>query len=203
MRCDKFEKMLGHYMDDDLKAPDRDAMRRHLDVCTVCAALYAEHRLMGQRLRAAAASIPDPEENAEAFWDGLRGRLDPAPRAFVLPSVPRRAALPAVGFAAAILFGSLLWYSAGGSGANGEYIGGGSGERGETPAVAAVGDEGAGAEGGPASEDAPRQASTPPLLLRDTHSGLPVFPASPGAQWGGRDARAGQGASETVEVIWF
>lgn len=75
--CWRVRRRLGAYRDREL-SPERQArVEAHLAVCAGC---QAEFRGLERLARWLPASVPEPPEAFwQAFWPGVRARLEPAP----------------------------------------------------------------------------------------------------------------------------
>jgi hypothetical protein len=109
--CQRVRKKLVEHLDDQLSQDERRAVDEHLRACPHCsaerAALKRTLGLMGQRI------LPDPDP---AFWTALRYRVRRETKQTgavppLRPPIPARAWVPAVAFAALVVFLFLWWSS--------------------------------------------------------------------------------------------
>jgi hypothetical protein len=70
MRCERIEKLLPLYVEDDLSAQEMEGMRAHLSSCEACRGLEAEFRSSQQMLH----NFEVPEFGAE-FYEQIRGTV--------------------------------------------------------------------------------------------------------------------------------
>lgn len=179
MRCERFERLLSRYVDNDLDPEVAALANEHVRVCMVCEARLAQCQQMRELLRSAGRGIPDLAETQEDYWTVLKGRLDgPATSRNILPGPWK---LPVASTAAAaVLIGVLVWIPSRGS---------------HTPPPPeppiAVNPQ----------EEVERPGDTSPPERRLPHRGLGVVPVGPEPRWP-RQAPSGEG-SEAQEMVWF
>ena len=88
LTCDECRERLAPYIDDEVDALDREAVRAHLAGCPACRSRYDRQRALGDALRQKLPSYQAP--------DLLRARIGSALRAEAGRSAPTAAALPDV-----------------------------------------------------------------------------------------------------------
>ena len=110
MRCSTVRRLLSPYMDDALGPAKRDAVSRHLEVCRVCSAELGEYERIRERLRGLHESRPEMPSSGDAYWRGVKSRLDAPPARIVrFRALPRvigasvAAAVLALGIVVAVL----------------------------------------------------------------------------------------------------
>ncbi|HMS02891.1 MAG TPA: hypothetical protein PKE51_07945 [Gemmatimonadaceae bacterium] len=69
--CDRFEALLGDFLEEALDAPTREACERHRVGCRACAALVADL----DAIVTAAATLPPPAPSRD-LWAGIEARLE-------------------------------------------------------------------------------------------------------------------------------
>jgi len=103
MTCKKAEGLLFAYQDEQLAAPEKAELERHLHSCPACSARLDDIREIGGLMQKAAA--PVPAADFEKSWRRIAAAVTPAPRRqFGLLRPPRWALLTA-GFLAFFILG--------------------------------------------------------------------------------------------------
>src|SRR5262245_42620956 len=103
---DQWSEQLSEYLDEELGAPEREALDAHLTGCVSCRVLLEELR----RVRARAATLPDQAPDRD-LWPGIAREIAPGKRgrrSFAF-SVPQ---LLAAGVALMLLSGGAAWLAA-------------------------------------------------------------------------------------------
>ena len=107
---DQWTDRLSDYLDDELDAPERAALERHLASCAGCAATLAELRAVVAR----ASALP-PRPPAADLWPGIEPRLDRRAIVARFPTRPPRRfsftvpQLVAAGLALMVVSGGGVW----------------------------------------------------------------------------------------------
>jgi len=103
MTCKKAEGLLFAYQDEQLAAPEKAELERHLHSCPACSARLDDIREIGSLMQKTAA--PVPAADFEKSWRRIAAAVTPAPRRQFGLLRPPRWALLTTGFLAFFILG--------------------------------------------------------------------------------------------------
>lgn len=179
MRCERFERLLSRYVDNELDPDLAASANEHVRVCMVCEARLAQYQQMREMLRSAGRAVPELTETQEDYWTLLKGRLEePATPSNIL-SGPWKWPVTSTA-AAAVLIGALVWIPSWGS-------------RTPPPPEPPVAVN--------PLEEVERPDDVSPPERRLPHRGIGVVPVGPEPHWP-RQAPRVEG-SQDQEMVWF